>query len=304
MNEYEDESYNEFNLNFKIEDGVALNQRELVLINYEFAGNEVLCKFDEVDGMNVLTYKIPATLPISQFLRKPLYKSEFLAILASIMKQLLFLEDSRLALKKVLLNTKYMYIDLATMNVQMIYMPIEKEFVDCNVCEFIQTFISKVRFVDMQCVNCVEKILHYLDNSGMFSVRDFYNFVFGLQENDFFTQVDETDIAETAVLTQMQYKKFMPYLVKVKNNELIPIMGEEFTIGKGTACSYSVTDNSRVSRKHCILRLSNGECYIYDNNSTNHTYVNGREVHPGETVMLKNDDIILLADEEFKYWVR
>ena len=39
-------------------------------------------------------------------------------------------------------------------------------------------------------------------------------------------------------------------------------------------------------------------------NSTNHTYVNGKMIQPGFDVMLKNDDYIRMGDEEFKYWVR
>lgn len=299
----QDEGYNEFKLNFKVEDYVNINQDELAFINHEYAGNTVLCQVNNVDGVRVLAYKIPATLPLSQFMRKQLYKAEFLSMIGNIMKQLLYLEDSKLPLKKVLLNTKYMYIDLATMEIQLVYMPIEKEFVDCNICEFIQTFISKLRFADMQSVKCVEEILHYLDSKMMFSIRDFYNFILALEE-DAILNDDVSGNGETTVLSQMAYKNIVPYLVRVKTKELIPIEKKEFVIGKASECDYIVVDNKRVSRNHCTLKISNGECYIRDNESTNHTYINGKLIQPGFDVMLNNDDYIRLGDEEFKYWVR
>ncbi len=300
---HNDEGYNEFSLNFKVDDYVNVNQNELACINAEFAGNRVTCEVNEVNGVRVLSYTIPATLPLSQFLRKQLYKDEFLSIVTNIIRQLNFLEDNRLQLKKLLLNTKYMYIDLETMDIQMIYMPIDKEFVDCNICEFIQTFIGKVRFSNMDSVKCVEEVLHYLDSKMMFSLKDFYNFLLTLEEN-YILEDDLSDAEDTTVLRQIQYKNIVPYLVRLKNNELIPIEKNEFTIGKSEECDYMVFDNKKVSRRHCLLRISNGECYIRDNNSTNHTYVNGKLIQSGFDVMLNNDDYIRLGDEEFRYWVR
>lgn len=298
------ESYDEFNLNFRVEDDVFVNPAEMECFNTEFLGNQSTCTEMQVDGVRVLAYTIPATLPLSQFLKKQLYKGEFLSILSNIMNQLLFFEDQGMPLKKVLLNTKYMYIELSNLHVQLIYMPIEKEFADCNVCEFVQNFISKIRFADMQCVNCVDQILHYLDSRMMFSLREFFTFIIELQKEDILKDDIDFGEDETSVLQQMTYKNITPYLVRSRTNALIPIEKKEFLVGKTAECDYQINDNRKISRLHCTFRISNGECYIRDENSTNHTYVNGKMIQPGFDVMLKNDDYIRMADEEFKYWVR
>ena len=298
------ESYDEFNLNFRVEDDVFVNPAEMECFNTEFLGNQSTCTEMQVDGVRVLAYTIPATLPLSQFLKKQLYKGEFLSILSNIMNQLLFFEDQGMPLKKVLLNTKYMYIELSNLHVQLIYMPIEKEFADCNVCEFVQNFISKIRFADMQCVNCVDQILHYLDSRMMFSLREFFTFIIELQKEDILKDDIDFGEDETSVLQQMTYRNITPYLVRSRTNALIPIEKKEFLVGKTAECDYQINDNRKISRLHCTFRISNGECYIRDENSTNHTYVNGKMIQPGFDVMLKNDDYIRMADEEFKYWVR
>lgn len=298
------ESYDEFNLNFRIEDTVIVNQTEMEGFNAFFLGNQSTCQQSVVGGVRVLSYKIPATLPLGQFLKKQLYKGEFLSILSNILNQLLYFEDRNMPIKKVLLNTKYMYIELSNLHVQLIYMPIEKEFTDCNVCEFVQNFISKIRFADMQCVNCVDQILHYLDSRLMFSLREFYTFIIELQKEDILKDDIDLGEGETTVLQQMSYNNITPYLVRSRTNALIPIEKTEFLVGKSSECDYQIPDNRKVSRKHCSFRISNGECYIRDENSTNHTYVNGKMIQPGFDVMLKNDDYIRMGDEEFKYWVR
>ena len=75
-------------------------------------------------------------------------------------------------------------------------------------------------------------------------------------------------------------------------------------VGKSVNCDYQIIDNSKISRRHAVFRISNGECYVRDNDSTNHTFVNGKLVQPGVEIMLSNDDYIRLGDEEFRYWVR
>lgn len=303
MDRLEDE-YDEFNLNFRIDEGTAVKQDEYELFNYEFVGNRTTCMVSVLDGVNVLSYTIPATLPLSKFLKKQLYKAEFLSIISNILKQLIYFEENDMPLKKVLLNTKYMYIELSNLDIQLIYMPLEKNFADCNICEFIQKFIAKVRFADMQCVSCVDEILHYLDSRMMFSLKDFYKFILAMEKDVIDKDVEDNGEGETTVLQQMQYNNIVPYLVRVRTNELIPIEKTEFLVGKSPDCDYQVVDNKRVSRKHCTFIISNGECYIRDNNSTNHTYVNGKLIQPEFDVMLGNDDYIRLGDEEFKYWVR
>ncbi|MBE5944363.1 MAG: FHA domain-containing protein [Lachnospiraceae bacterium] len=295
---------NTFTINFKLEDNINVNQSEFTLFNYDFLGNRSVCDVAIVDGVRVLSYKVPGTLPLDQFLSKQLYKGEFLTILSNILKQLLYFEGNDMPLKKVLLNTKHMYIELYNLDVQLLYMPIEKNFADCNICEFIQDFIKDIRFVDMQCVACVDQILAYLDSRMMFSLKDFYNFVLALENENMMAEDDYYADGETTVLSQMQYKNIVPYLVRLRTNELVPIDKNVFTVGKSSENNYQIIENKKVSRHHCTFKISNGECYIRDNDSTNKTYVNGNVIQPGFDVMLKNDDYIRMADEEFKYWVR
>ena len=109
---------------------------------------------------------------------------------------------------------------------------------------------------------------------------------------------------DTTVLSSMQYRNIVPHLVRERTKALITIEKSEFTIGKSLECDYVVEDNRKISRRHCTLIVRNGECYIRDDNSTNHTYVNGKLIQPGFEVMLNDDDYIRMADEEFKYWVK
>ena len=298
-------SYDEFTLNFKLEDNIAINTRERDMFNYEFVGNRTTVNEVELNGMRALQYVVPATLPLEPFLTKQLYKGEFLAILSNILNQLMYFEENGMPLNKLFLDFKYMYIELSTMDVQLLYMPVEKNFPDVNITKFIQDIIMKVRFADMSCVDLVDTILQYLDSKLMFNLRDFYHFILSLEAAEM--QADERDNSEagtTVLATSSNYENPIPYLVRIKTNELIPIIRNEFVVGKSHDCDYQITDNRKVSRRHATFRISNGECYIRDNSSTNHTFINGKLLQPEFEIMLSNNDYIRFGDEEFKYWVR
>ena len=121
-------SYDEFTLNFRLEEGVPIDQHELTVFNYEFVGNRTTCEVVEVDEQLALQFKIPATLPLEQFLQKQLYKGEFLSILSNILKQLIYFDENLMSFNKLLLNVHYMYIELSTLDIQLIFMPVTKKF--------------------------------------------------------------------------------------------------------------------------------------------------------------------------------
>ncbi len=99
--------------------------------------------------------------------------------------------------------------------------------------------------------------------------------------------------------------KPIPHIVRKKTGEVINITKPEFSIGKSkTKADYAIEDNTAISRVHCIIVQKDGVNYIKDNNSTNHTYLNGVELAPGKEQLLKNKTLIQMGDEEFTFFLR
>ena len=97
----------------------------------------------------------------------------------------------------------------------------------------------------------------------------------------------------------------IPHFVRKSTGEIINITKPEFIIGKSkTKADYAIENNSAISREHCIVIQRDGVNYIKDNNSTNHTYVNGVELQPGKEVLLKHKTEVRLGDEEFTFLLR
>lgn len=113
---------------------------------------------------------------------------------------------------------------------------------------------------------------------------------------------------ETAVLSSINSpsdvnkKVKLPYLIRTKNNEKIPINKPSFRIGKEKSyVDYFIADNSYISRGHASIISRNGEYLLIDNNSRNHTYINGRQLVGSTEEKIASGDKITLANEEFEF---
>ncbi|MDE6024219.1 MAG: FHA domain-containing protein [Lachnospiraceae bacterium] len=105
--------------------------------------------------------------------------------------------------------------------------------------------------------------------------------------------------------SNLNVPKANPYIVRVNTEERIMITKTTFKIGKAMrGVDYTVSGNGAVSRQHAAIIQRDGVCYIKDNKSTNHTYVNGRMVEEGAEEILTHESIIKLGDEEFIFKLR
>lgn len=110
-------------------------------------------------------------------------------------------------------------------------------------------------------------------------------------------------IGETTVLSAtVTQQKVEPYLVRIKNNERIPLNKPVFRIGKERSyVDYFVSDNTAISRSHANIINRNGEFFVVDTNSTNHTYVDGRMIQSNVETKLTHGARLKLANEDFEF---
>lgn len=111
--------------------------------------------------------------------------------------------------------------------------------------------------------------------------------------------------AVSAATAAANTPKALPYLIRVSTEERIMLNKAIFKIGKATrGVDYTVGGNGAISRQHAFIIQKDGVCYIKDNKSTNHTYVNGKRVEDGVEEILTHDSLVRLADEEFTFKIR
>lgn len=109
-------------------------------------------------------------------------------------------------------------------------------------------------------------------------------------------------IGETTVLNLAVSVQRKPFLVRLKNNEKIPLNKPVFRIGKERSyVDYFISDNPVVSRSHANVISRNGAYYVVDTNSTNHTYLNGDIISPNEEYPLVDGSKLRFGNEDFEF---
>lgn len=95
-----------------------------------------------------------------------------------------------------------------------------------------------------------------------------------------------------------------PYLTRIKTNEKVHINKPSFRIGKEKSfVDYFIGDNTAISRSHANIHERDGEYYIIDTNSTNHTYVDNQMVPSNQEYPIKSGAKIRLANEDFIFTI-
>jgi hypothetical protein len=88
-------------------------------------------------------------------------------------------------------------------------------------------------------------------------------------------------------------------LVYIGNNNhfVINMDDDELAIGRGII-PHGISN--AVSRKHCLITKTNNKYFVQDLKSANYTFVNGIVIPPYEIMELEHNDILTLADIEFR----
>lgn len=120
------------------------------------------------------------------------------------------------------------------------------------------------------------------------------------------TVLQAPSVGETTVLgmetAESVPSQLRPVLERRKTQETISITKECFRLGKEQQyVDYCITDNTAVSRSHADIVKKGEDYYITDNNSLNHTFVNGLQVSAQNPQVLQDGDLVTLANEEFIY---
>ena len=135
--------------------------------------------------------------------------------------------------------------------------------------------------------------------SGAFSGAEPENMAFSENEATVFIRPESYETGEP------QVRQARASVVRVKTGEEAEVTKDVFRIGKQrNYVDMYVGGNSFISRSQADILRKGGEYFIRDNNSLNHTYVNGEIIQSGKEVRLRGGDTIVMGDEEFTFKLR
>lgn len=231
--------------------------------------------------------------------------------------------------EELILEQQYLYVDDRTGEVLFICIPLKKEEVKERKIQ--EPYIVETRKDISINAACTEKgcgaplpeIPPVPESPGFFEERNFWEKKKEepmLTEEDIFSSISDTGIPvglvapeektvlldpgdEEGTVLLNTHQMLRATLVRLKTQEKFFIEKSPCRIGKKISdVEICVQNNPALSRIHCIIRYLSGFYYLEDCRSSNFTYVDGKQVIPGESVKLTDSCRIQMADEEFIFY--
>lgn len=324
----------EHRIHYKLDQITPVNPYEMNAYNVPFAGNISSCRETYIKGERVLEYTIVGDMSFEQLLVKPIFRDELVEYLFSLSKQLVSIVQNGLQLNKVMFDLKFIYARLCNFSVQIIYLPLDKSFPPQNIGNFMKNFLNKLVYAHTPAIECANQIVDYFDEYETFDVFHFNSFIKAMRassqllitQNEYRKtlgyQIGEEHFNnepvnkaaavlnannETATLILSQNtmdSSGQSYITRQSTGEKIIINKQVFCIGKADqGVDYKIIGNKSVSRRHAYITNINGVNYLRDNNSTNHTYLNGKQIQSEIDVVIPDNSIIRIANEEFLFHI-
>lgn len=92
-----------------------------------------------------------------------------------------------------------------------------------------------------------------------------------------------------------------PYLYHESDGKRVRINKAVFRIGRDERYNDFVIANRYIGHSHCHILLRDGTYYLVDDNSKNHTYVDGQQIASGQETPLKNKTRITIANDDYVF---
>ncbi len=107
-------------------------------------------------------------------------------------------------------------------------------------------------------------------------------------------EIPDDEIEHTVV--DSVHTEIFAKLYRISEGTTFMINKVPYMIGRGQGAD-CIIDNSQVSRSHALIEEIDGQFYITDQNSSNHTYINGKVISPNVRVKLEDGAQIRLSKE-------
>ena len=313
----------------KLSLGEQINEREINVFERQlFRG----CFRPRQEGKKIIIYTAPDVIELGAYLKNGLEEDVFYQIIAQTVEMTKRIEMNGLYLHNLMLQPELVYISERTKELFFVYQPIISRTTSGNVYAFlgdITQLAIKNSKEEKEFLKAFEKFLNDTKNYKIEDIekyiRKMYPQVFrkivtadagksgfitndrASYENHYHREEDEEGTTllvegDEGGTTLLQQEAF-PIFERKNTGESVEINKNIFTIGKENESDFIVSNNKAISRRHAVIEKINGNYYLTDKKSTNHTYLNGEILEPERAYVLSDNDNIRIADEEFIFFL-
>ncbi len=240
------------------------------------------------------------------------------AILKNFSQLLGYLEDSFVNTDYVVYDRECLFVDPRTGKLYLMVLPCEETGMRDDLADAGGYIMRNFSYGNDQAkVDSAQRIV----GQGMSSPVDMEKVIEKLCSDEVIETTPKKSMEETVVMSKTAVmqdtlgqrkktvvpKRQMPCLMRRRTGEVIGLDKCTYILGKSDACcDYVILGNNSVSRIHAIIKYNETEdkYYIIDCNSTNHVFLDGRQIPQEYPAVLRDGVHVHLATEGFIFRLR
>ncbi len=294
------------NLSFFIDQEGTFSITDYKVLRGQIRSGLARCEKVLYNGKIKLLYLTEGGTPLEMLLSR-MDERMFTVILADIMSVVINIsENGFLEMQKLLLDSRYIFVDENTMKVKMIYIPVDsREFHSSiqngQILTLILGFIRTCTNLSGMYVTWITEL--FSKEKG--NLRDIYDEILNrcnvsgkLTEKEEEKQSEKTEEKKT---TEKKEPKIL-YMYSLNEPVLIQfiINQRDFYIGRDPKrVDGTINGHPTVGRKHCHVVYKEGEYYLEDDASKNGTFLNDEKLTSGLMKKIPDQARIQIADVLF-----
>lgn len=287
----------------------------------------------------VLVCEVSQMVQLSSYLHKQLGRDQFLDIIIQLIEHVKICDKNLLNVNNLELDDSYIFIEPNSQKVYCIFWPLVNNQSYIPVGTFFKNFLGKVKFFSNEKTTFLNDYKKFFDSLDPFSLSSFEKLIYGFRGKQTkkitispdSTALDQDDavLINNKKINDATYNPFnnvrklvdattnvfhdslsnnnknltneyVLCMIRKSNGKKEEIVGPNVNCGKDPQkCDFVISGNNAISRFHATIKRINNEYYLIDNNSTNHTYINGCILDSNIKYAIHDRDIVKFANEEF-----
>lgn len=307
---------------YKLQSGDRIDNLTLgMLVNNNIMGMAPVSPV-QIGQDRYFQYAVTDKVTMREYLGEAVRRDKLLQIFLRIAETLLEAEEYMINPTSFLLDEQNIYVDKNTGAAAMICIPLLSVVNDGNICNFFKNVLFSSQFDLEETGDYVSRLITFL-NPKTYTLSNFIEELQNMLEktgedmngsepvkseiSDEKKDIQEPEISGQTVEPKESGEPesesgTVPFLIRSKTSRKIWITKDEFLIGsEQDSVDCWIDDNQAVSRKHAKIVRHGKEYFVVDNDSRNHTYLNGVFVESGEEHYVPHGAMLRFADEDFEF---
>ena len=248
-------------------------------------------------------YAVSDKVSMREYLGESVRREKLLHIFLQIAETLLEAEEYMINPTSFLLDEQNIYVDNNTGEIALICIPLLTVVNDGNICSFFKNVLFSSQFDLEENGDYVGRLITIL-NPKTYTLSNLIKELGDMLEknNEDMNRGEPVKSETSEEIKDSSEPEPVPFLIRSKTSEKIWITKDEFLIGsEQDSIDCRIDDNPAISRNHAKIVRHEKEYFVVDNDSRNHTYLNGVLVESGEEHYVPHGAMLRFADEDFEF---